>query len=190
MYVINTTNMKSKFTVLLAAICMLTLVDSVSAQNNSFIIKGSVVDEYQVGIPYVAVAIPSKYVGTATTEDGDFQLSLTKEHLKDSLEISSIGYKSFKIKVKDYIDSNIGKIVLKEDIAELSAVNLLKPSQYVKNAIKNLKNTTIRKPHQLDILYRRFSVEDGKARFFVEHYLKAVDRGPASDSFDDIFLEG
>jgi len=113
-------------------------------------------------------------------------LSLTKEHLSDSLEISSIGYKSFKIKVKDYIDSKINKIVLKEDIAELTAVNILKPREYVKNAIKNLKKTTISKPHQLDILYRRFSVEDGKARFFVEHYLKAVDRGLSSPEFDDI----
>ena len=178
--------MKSKFTFLITTFWIFTIVVSVSAQSNSFIIKGSVVDEYQVGIPYVAVAIPSKYVGTATTEDGDFQLALTKEHLTDSLEISSIGYKSFKIKVKDYVDSNISKIVLKEDIAVLSTVNILKPSQYVKNAIKNLKKTTLNKPHQLDILYRRFSVEDGKARFFVEHYLKAIDRGPATESFDDI----
>ena len=84
--------MKSRFTFLITVICVLALVNSISAQNNSFTIKGSIVDEYKMGIPYVAVAIPSKYVGTATTEDGDFQLSLTKEHLSDSLEISSIGY--------------------------------------------------------------------------------------------------
>ena len=40
---------------------------------------------------------------------------------------------------------------------------------YVKMALKNLKNNSISKNHQLKILYRRWSVEDNICRFYIEH---------------------
>lgn len=183
--------MKQYSSLLIAFFISITFINSVVSQNKAIEIQGKVIDEYNMGIPYVAVGIPSKYLGTATTEEGDFILSLSKEHLSDSLSISSIGYKSFKILVKDYIKLKEKVIILEEDIAELSEVNIESPATIVKNALKNIKNATISKPHQLNLLYRRFSVEDGKARFFVEHYLKAIDRGPNATTFDDIeILEG
>lgn len=183
--------MKPISSLFIAFLFTLSIVDTITSQNKTIEIKGKVIDEYNMGIPYVAVGIPSKYLGTATTEEGDFILSLSKEHLSDSLSISSIGYKSFKILVKDYIKLKEKVIILEEDIAELSEVNIESPGALVKNAIKNIKNATISKPHQLNLLYRRFSVENGKARFFVEHFLGVIDRGPNSPSFDEIeILEG
>ena len=177
-------NFKIKLQILF--ILFLLAINFVSSQSNSIELKGSVVDIRSVPIPYAAIGIPSKFIGTATTEDGEFQLSLENYHISDTLEISSIGFKTHYITVQEYINLTKKIIVLNDDVSELNEVHLLKPKDYVKNAIKNLKSTTIRKPHQLNILYRRFSVEDGKARFFVEHYLKAVDRGPTSPYFDEI----
>jgi hypothetical protein len=51
---------------------------------------------------------------------------------------------------------------------------------YVKLAIKNLKTSTLSKPHQLKILYRRWSVEDNICRYYVEHFMNVIDRGPSS----------
>ncbi|WP_299553335.1 carboxypeptidase-like regulatory domain-containing protein [Seonamhaeicola sp.] len=146
-------------------------------------LEGLVKDEHGYEVPYAAVGIPSKYVGTATTEDGNFYLQLAKSNLEDVLEVSSIGYLTFKIKVRDFLNLEEKVIVLKEDIVSLDEVNILASIDYVKHAIKNLKNTTISKTHQLNMLYRRFSTEAEKARFLIEHYIKVVDRGPIDPQF-------
>ena len=50
----------------------------------------------------------------------------------------------------------------------------------MKNALKELKSNTVSKNHQLNILYRRWSVEDRLCRFFIEHNINAIDQGPSS----------
>lgn len=178
--------MKSFYVLTTTLIFILCATNIAVSQNKSIKISGKVIDEYDMGIPYAAVSITSKYIGTATTDEGGFQLLLFEDNLTDSLSISSIGYKSFKILVKDLIKLEDKVFVLEEDVAELSEVKILSAEVYVKNALKNLKNTTISKQHKLNLLYRRFSVEDGKARFFVEHYLRVLDRGPVSSTFDEM----
>ena len=51
---------------------------------------------------------------------------------------------------------------------------------YVKNAIKKLKENTLSKNHQLNLLYRRWSVEDNICRFYIEHFINVIDKGPSS----------
>ena len=81
----------------------LLLVNLVFSQSGKLIVKGKVIDETKMGIPFAAVSIAHKSIGIATTEDGDFRLLLTNENLEDTLVISTIGYKTFKILVRDYI---------------------------------------------------------------------------------------
>ncbi|MEC3906548.1 carboxypeptidase-like regulatory domain-containing protein [Tamlana sp. 2201CG12-4] len=156
------------------------------AQQKNIELNGLIVDESNYPVPYAAIGIPSKYIGTASTDEGSFYLLLSKENLSDSLEVSSIGYKSFKVKVEDFINKKEHTIVLIEEIVSLDEVQILKPAGYLKNAIKNLKNNTVSAKHELNMLYRRFSVEHGKARFFTEHYLNILDRGPNAMELDRI----
>ncbi len=153
------------------------------SQQKNIELNGLIIDETNFPIPYAAIGIPSKYIGTASTEDGTFSLLLSKNNLVDSLEVSSIGFKTFKIKVQDFLNQKDKTIIIKEDIVSLDEVKLLKPSDYVKLALKNRRKTTITTPHQLNILYRRFSVEDGIARFLVEHYMNVLDYGPQAGEF-------
>lgn len=152
-------------------------------QEQKILLEGLVIDESKYAIPYAAIGIPSKYIGTASTEEGSFSLFALKSNLSDSLEVSSIGYKTLKIKVQDFLNLKKKELILKEDIVSLNEVSVLAPTQYVKLAVKNLKKTTITKSHQLNVLYRRFSVEDNKARFLVEHYVNVLDYGPAYGEF-------
>ena len=145
--------------------------------------KGFVKDNFGYEVPYAAVSIPSKYIGTSTTEDGSFFLNLNSKNLEDFLEVSSMGYFTYKIKVVDFLKLIDKTIVLKEDIVSLDEVMLLAPKAYVVNAIKRIKKNTLSTRHQLNMLYRRFSNEAGKARFLVEHYIKILDRGAASPKF-------
>lgn len=140
--------------------------------------------ENNESIPYAAVGIPSKSIGTATTEEGTFSLLVSKSNLLDSLQVSSIGFDTYKIRIQDFINQKEKKIVLSE--VELSLDEIIikdKPKDFAKNAIRKLWKTTINEKHQLNILYRRFSVEDGKARFLVEHYINVLDKGPLEGDF-------
>jgi hypothetical protein len=178
--------MKQRTPYSIALMLSLVFICSVSSQNKDVSIQGSVMNAYNTSIPYASISIPTKYIGSSANEEGDFKLSIPAKYLSESLIISSIGYKSFTIKVQDYMNLIEKVIVLEEDRAELSEIKVLSSITYVKRAFKNIKNTTISSRHQLKILYRRFSVEDNKARFFVEHYLKMLDKGPNAATFNKL----
>ena len=67
-------------------------------------INGFVLDKNNEPIPYAAVGIPLKSLGVATTEEGTFSLFVSKSNLLDSLQVSSIGFDTYKINVQDFIN--------------------------------------------------------------------------------------
>lgn len=150
------------------------------SQNGNIEVKGLIIDQDNYPVPYVAVGIVKKYIGTASTEDGEFSFLVTKNEMQDSLSISSLGYDPFKIKIEDYIKQEKKEIVLIESTTELDAVKILAPSEYVNLARKNLKNNTITQPHQVEMLFRSATTENGIAKYLVENYIKVRARGLGS----------
>jgi len=163
---------------LLALIFISTI--NIQAQQNSVIIEGVLQDNSQIPVPYVSILIPAKYIGTTSTEEGQFYLALEKSNLQDTLVISSMGFKTHKIKVEDYLKQNIKTLVLEEDVYELEAVDLKNAKEYVYEALKQRKNTFVSDAHQLDLLYRRTCVEQNVSKFFIEQYMSMVYKGPKS----------
>lgn len=149
-------------------------------------LKGIVLDEFENPIAYAAIGIPSKQIGTATNDDGAFSLKIGQENIKDILEVSTIGFKTYKIKIEDYINNKQLKIVLIEEVVSLAAITLEKTNSIVKKALKKVKKNTLSDKHQINMLYRRSSVENNKTRFLVEHYLNILDYGPSDNRFDEI----
>ena len=147
-------------------------------------IQGSIFDNNNYEVPYAAVGIVKKHIGTSSTDEGTFYFVITEKELEDTLQISCIGYNTFKIKIKDFISRESKRIILNEKGTELSDVYVLNPDDYVIRAIKKLKDNTIISNHQLKMLYRRWSVEDNICRYYIEHYINAIDRGPSSYMVD------
>ena len=143
-------------------------------------LKGIVLDQDKLTVPYASIGIISKNIGTTSTEEGTFNFIVTNKEKIDYLEISSIGYQTFKITVNDFLSRKNKTIILKEKTTELSEISIMNTEDYVKMALKNLKNNSISKNHQLKILYRRWSVEDNICRFYIEHFMNVIDRGPSS----------
>ena len=169
-------NFKSSLYILIA---FLFFTQILSTQN--IIIEGTVVDEFDYEVPFAAVGILKKNIGTTSTMEGTFSFLVTKNELNDVLEISSIGFETIKINVQDFINRKDKKIILKEKLTALDEVVVKAPINYINQAIKSLKINTISKSHQLNILYRRWDVEENKCRFFIEHFIKAIDQGPNSN---------
>ena len=149
------------------------------AQNKNIELKGTIVDETGEVLPYVAVSLVKKNIGTATTEDGEFSLYVSKNELKDSLSISSLGFDPLKLKVEDFLKLKSKKITLIAVATTLDEIVLLKTDAYVINAIKKLKENTISTPYQMDVLFRRATTEGNVPKFFIENYIKVRDKGPA-----------
>lgn len=152
----------------------------VSFSQKKTAIKGVILDQENFLISYASVGIINKNIGTTSTDEGSFYLMVTDKEMNDTLQISSIGYDTYKVRIKDFISQKSHKVILKEKTIELSEISIVSTEYYVKNALKNLKNNTIRKKHQLKILYRRWSVEDNICRFYIEHFMNVIDRGPSS----------
>ncbi|KAA5823736.1 carboxypeptidase-like regulatory domain-containing protein [Algibacter amylolyticus] len=172
------TILKNLFPLLIITLFFLTPTIGQS-QEGKVEIDGIILDETNFPVPYAAVGIVEKYLGTSSTEDGEFSMLVTKGELQDSLSISCLGYDTIKIKVEDYLNQEEKKIVLVESVFEMDEIKLLNPLEYVLNAQKSLKENTISTPHKIEMLYRRAATEGGRSKFLVENYIKIRDRGPA-----------
>lgn len=149
------------------------------AQNN-FPLSGKIIDDKGQEIPYVAIGIVSKNIGTTSTEDGTFYFEISTAELKDTMSFSSLGFSTHKLPVSQLVKNKKMVIVLQEKTTSLSEVVVNSSSLYVGQALKKLKENTLNKNHELDLLYRRWSVEDDICRFLIEQNIKAIDRGPSS----------
>ena len=168
-----------KINYLILFLTIFSFIHSNSFAQEKIIIEGSVVDEYEMEVPYAAVGIIKKNIGVTSTEDGTFSFFVSINELNDILEISSIGFETFKIKIKDFIYRD-KHIVLKEKVSVLEGVVVSAPINNVKLAFKLMKENFINSSHQLDILYRRWDVEENICRYFIEHYLTVLEKGPPS----------
>ena len=56
-------------------------------------------------VPSASVYVQNSTIGTISNLDGNFALVVPSEYASDPLVISSIGYKSFKTAVADFVNS-------------------------------------------------------------------------------------
>ncbi|WP_083823623.1 carboxypeptidase-like regulatory domain-containing protein [Ochrovirga pacifica] len=162
-------------------LCMLT-TNTLFSQGKLIELRGLVKDAGDFEVPFASVFLENSRAGTTTTEDGEFSLIVKEADLQDVLTVSSLGFETYKIKVQDYLKLSEKKIILKDAVVALDAVRILTPKEYVLKALDRLEETTVSDTHMLKMLYRRASSEDGKARFFMEQYLKVLDQGPSAST--------
>lgn len=167
-------------------------------------VKGIVLDRFRKPIKFASVSVPKLYLGTTTTEEGKFSIILSESDFTDQdvIQISSFGNETLKMTVKEYIALKEKVIVIGGDVIspkqdktvannnskpKIKPVIKKKPAkEYLRLANKYLKRNTINTPHQLKMLYRRFSVEDKKARFLVEHIINVLDKGPLNGNYKGV----
>ncbi|SHG48258.1 carboxypeptidase-like regulatory domain-containing protein [Winogradskyella jejuensis] len=84
-------------------------------------VKGKIVDFAQLlPIENASIYIKNTTIGTVSNSDGRFVLLVPNEHQNDTLVISSIGFKSFKVLVNEFDGSE--DVFLEEDVATLDEI--------------------------------------------------------------------
>ena len=84
-------------------------------------LKGKVIDFITyLPLENTSVYVDKSTIGSVSNRDGKFILSVPKRLQNDTLVISSIGYKSYKVLVNDF--KNDPAIFLEEDVASLDEI--------------------------------------------------------------------
>jgi len=90
------------------------------------------------GLPYVNIGILNGERGTVTDTEGRFVLDFTEDASKDTLRISSIGYRPKELLLRNLVDQRSISVSLHEDVGELPEIVI--PAQGLKQ--KTLGNKT------------------------------------------------
>lgn len=114
-------------------ILIVSLVHISVFSQSEIILESETVDINEQPLAFTSISIMSKSIGTISNEEGRFYLRLTKENLNDTITISTLGFKSFKIMVQDFINQEIEVVTLEEDLVSLDEIVIKDPSSYVKS---------------------------------------------------------
>lgn len=148
-------------------------------------IKGRVTDFLTFSpIENASIYIKKTTVGTVSNADGKFVLSVPRGSEKDTLVISSIGYKSFKTVISDFDPSN--DIALEEETASLDEVILIADKRpktgndIVLRAIEELPNNLPEQPYLQKGFLRHRERNKKEYKWLIEAAITVYDSSFAS----------
>lgn len=154
-------------------------------------IKNKIVDFAQLlPIENASVYIKNTTIGTVSNSDGKFLLLVPQRLAKDTLVISSIGFKSFKITVEEFDNSET--IFLDEDVASLDEVVInAAPRPTTGNAIvvKAIEKLELNLPDSSYIqkgFLRHKERNKLEFKWLIESAITVYDSGYASKSTDHL----
>jgi len=130
-------------------------------------IHGVVVDtDSGEPVPLANVVLKGTYKGTATNFGGEFFINITEDHLKDTLIISVVGYKTLQLSVPDYLSEEFHRIKLKPFVFEMNDVTIetksLLYNTMIKNASEGIAKNYYQGPLNYDLYYRNTQKENNK----------------------------
>lgn len=152
-------------------------------------IKNKIVDfSTLLPIESASIYIQNTTIGTVSNSDGKFVLQVAEEFQKDTLIISSIGYKSFKIPVNEF--DNTFEVYLEEDIASLDEIVLVaesRPKTGNDIVLKAIEKLTVNLPDSAYIqkgFLRHKERNKLEFKWLIESAITVYDSGYASRSTD------
>lgn len=145
--------------------------------SQNIIIKGMVTDSLKKPIQYVNIGVYNKYVGTVTNNKGRFYLNIDNSMINDTLKISSLGYESKEILIKNIKSNSNINVVLNNYTEKLDEIILTSKNTklYVKGKKKSKSKNevffSIPKAKNRNLgaeIGRKFSVGSKKASLLKE----------------------
>ncbi len=154
-------------------------------------LKGKVADflTYEP-IESASVYIKNTTIGSITNADGNFVLKVPQEHLKDTLVISSIGYKSFKVVISEF--ENGSDIFLEEDVASLDEVVIVSDPRpttgngIVQKAIEKLSKNLPEQPYLQKGFLRHKERNKKEYKWLIESAITLYDSSYASGAKNNL----
>lgn len=154
-------------------------------------LKGKVVDfmTYEP-LENASVYIENSTIGSVSNIDGKFVLSVPKGLVNDTLVISSIGFKSFRILVNDFVNDE--DVFLEEDIASLDEILIIAGTRpktgndVVLKAIENLPENLPEQPFLQKGFLRHKEFNRREYKWLIESAITLYDSSYASGASDNL----
>lgn len=154
-------------------------------------LRGKVADflTYQ-SIESASVYVENTTIGSITNADGNFVLKVPQQHLQDTLVISSIGYKSFKVVISGF--ENGSDIFLEEDVASLDEVVIVadpRPTTgngIVQKAIEKLPKNLPEQPYLQKGFLRHKERNKKEYKWLIESAITLYDSSYASGAKNNL----
>ena len=88
------------------------------------VISGHVMDTKGASLPYVNIGIKGMNIGTCSTAEGRFSITIPENHKKDTLTFSMMGYEESKVPVSNLKSNGENTIQLKPASLLLTEVTI------------------------------------------------------------------
>ncbi len=109
--------------------------------SNELIIKGTVIDkDSEEQLAYTNIGIINKGVGTASDEEGSFNITIPKTNVLDTLTFSALGYDILHVSVQELAAFRTNIIRLKEKVTSLDEV--IVSGQFMMSTIKGTRRVS------------------------------------------------
>ncbi len=150
-------------------------------------LKGKIVDfATYAPLESASIYVENSTIGTVSNVDGKFILSVPRELENDTLVISSIGYKSFRVLVSEFVNDE--DIFLEEDIAALDEVLIIAETRpktgndIVLRAIEELSDNLPDQPYLQKGFLRHRERNKKEYKWLIESAITLYDSSFASGS--------
>jgi hypothetical protein len=146
--------------------CFYNLAD---AQQN-IVLNGKIVDKHTgQSLPYASIGLSKSSLGTISNQNGEFKIVIPSELINEKIIFSFLGYKTYKIPVKDCIGKNL-EIKLSVLPVELKAVNVKYrgPQDLIVAALNAVSDNFPNYPLNLTAFYREEVTENNNPIQFIE----------------------
>ncbi|WP_053977399.1 carboxypeptidase-like regulatory domain-containing protein [Mangrovimonas xylaniphaga] len=133
-----------------------------------------------------SIYVQNTTIGTVSNADGKFVLLVPNEFAKDTLVISSIGYKSYKVPVGEF--DNSMEIYLEEDIASLDEILLVAETrpetgnEIVERALEKLGDNFPEEPYVQKGFLRHKERNKKEFKWLIESAITLYDSSFTSDA--------
>lgn len=122
-------------------------------------------------VPYASVWIKGSSYGVSSNDEGKFELPLPERFLKDSVNISSLGFKTYKEKVENLLNKGFLTIDLTETVYKLNEVTIkdIPTDTILLRAIERIPDHFAGSvPLDLEYFYRSVTKQDDQSVYLVE----------------------
>ncbi|GAB5401420.1 MAG: hypothetical protein Aureis2KO_30050 [Aureisphaera sp.] len=141
-------------------------------------------------IESASIFVKNTTIGTVSNSDGKFVLLVPREFTNDTLVISSIGFKSFKAPVGEFVNDE--DIFLEEDIASLDEVLLVATTrpktgnEIVQRALEELEENLPEQPYLQKGFLRHKERNKREYKWLIESAITLYDSSYASGAEDNL----
>ena len=156
------------------AFCLLILSWKTSLSQETFItVTGEIIDaQTKEPLGYANVTVIGKAIGTTSNSSGGFEFHIPTSYSKDTLAISFIGYKTYKICLADLNNVSQVKIKLEQSTFELGEV-IVSSKPYtvyslLDDVISNYEKNYGTKPYEMNGFYREIRQANDKYGYLME----------------------